>query len=332
MTFIDRGYPHVQILVTGATGHIGRHVCRQLAEAGHRVHALALPGTSVPEFEHPNIKPFSGATSVPESVAVALEGCSTIIHAAGVKNASRDSTFVRRNVKGTTALTTLAAQFKIEHFIFVSSLAAQGPSAPGVPHVSARGEAPLGAYGRSQLQAESAIQNSRIAGQCTILRPAIVYGPHDPDLLQWARLAKRRVLPFRPDLELSFVHVFDLARLIVKLTETGRPIPGPHFISDGQIQTMEAVVDQLERALDSGPSLRILLSERLMKPMTSPLQKLTAASGLLSGFSQLIADMNATGWACTAESARKRLDFEPAIDFPNGFRDTIRWYKAQGLV
>jgi nucleoside-diphosphate-sugar epimerase len=322
----------VKILVTGATGHIGRHVCRRLAEQGHQVNALALPGTQVPEFKHPNVKAFAGTTSVPESVAAALEGCSTIVHAAGIKNASRDSTFHRLNVKGTAALTSLAAQFKIEHFIFVSSLAAQGPSKSGHPHRVAGNESPLGAYGASQLRAEKEILNSKVAGQSTILRPAIVYGPHDPDLLNWARLAKRRVLPFRPDLELSFVHVYDLADLIVALTEAGRPIPGPHFLSDGTIQTMESVVDQLERALDSGPSLRILLSERIIKPMTGPLQKLTAASGLLSGFSQLLADLNATGWTCTADLATKRLGFQSNIDFPNGFRDTIRWYQAQGLV
>jgi nucleoside-diphosphate-sugar epimerase len=165
-----------RVLVTGATGFVGRAVLTACARDGRNVRA------AVRRPPHP---PFAGGVEVmqhadfllAQDFAPLLAGVDQVVHLAGIAHAgSVDPEIYDRVNRLTTAeLAAAAAQAGVKHFVFVSSIRAQ--SGPTADHaLTERDEsAPTDAYGRSKLAAEAAVRSAGVP--FTILRPVLLYGP-----------------------------------------------------------------------------------------------------------------------------------------------------------
>jgi len=165
------------VLLTGASGFVGRHLLPSLTEAGHAVRAAVRPSSRIPSekgIEIVHIRNFEdGVDWTP-----VLSGVGAVVHLAALAHTPQgvtDQHYDLINRATTEALARAAAKAGVAHFIFVSSIRAQsGPSADHIldetdePH-------PVDAYGRSKLAAEAAVAAAGIP--CTIFRPVLVYGP-----------------------------------------------------------------------------------------------------------------------------------------------------------
>jgi nucleoside-diphosphate-sugar epimerase len=163
------------ILVTGASGFIGRAVVAALARDGHAVRAaVRRPQLSFPPgvdiAQHPDL-------SEPFDWQPLLKGIDQVVHLAGIAH-SRGVNPARHdgvNREATARLAAAAALAGVGHFVFVSSIRAQcGPTAD---HALTERDtpAPIDAYGRSKLAAEEAVRAPGVP--FTILRPVALYGP-----------------------------------------------------------------------------------------------------------------------------------------------------------
>ena len=152
------------ILVTGATGFIGRALVRQLSESGYPLRALIRPSRRTPRLPK----------GVPVEVAVvsmadtrglraALNGVDVIFHLAGAESQGRNASLLTTDIEGTRNLVEAAKDAGIRQFVYVSHLGAARAS--GYPVFKAKGIA------------EEFIRRSGIP--YTILRSSIVYGPED---------------------------------------------------------------------------------------------------------------------------------------------------------
>jgi UDP-glucose 4-epimerase len=166
----------MRVLVTGASGFVGRAVVTALAHDGRAVRA-AVRRPPQPAFaagievaQHPDLlQSFDWAPL--------LDGVDQVVHLAGIAHTGgvAPDLYDRVNRQATAALVAAAARSGVRHFVFVSSVRAQtGPSADHA--LTERDEpAPTDAYGRSKLAAEGAVRASGVP--FTILRPALFYGP-----------------------------------------------------------------------------------------------------------------------------------------------------------
>ncbi len=165
-----------RILVTGASGFVGRALVAAFAQSGRTVRAAmrrppegSLPaGTEV--VQHPDLaQSFDWAPY--------LADVEQVVHLAGIAHTSgvAPERYDRINRRATAELAAAAARSGVRHFVFVSSIRAQtGPSADHA--LTERDEpVPTDAYGRSKLAAEEAVRASGVP--FTILRPALFYGP-----------------------------------------------------------------------------------------------------------------------------------------------------------
>lgn len=163
------------VLVTGASGFLGRALVTALAESGYRVRAAVrrLPapafGSGVEIMRHADL-----AQDVEWRPLV--DGMDKVVHLAGMsRGGAKPELYDRVNRQATAQLADAAAAAGVDHFVFVSSIRAQ--SGPAADHALTEQDAsaPTDARGRSKLAAEAAVRDAGVP--FTILRPAPVYGP-----------------------------------------------------------------------------------------------------------------------------------------------------------
>jgi len=166
-----------RVLVTGASGLIGRAATVALAQSGYLLRA-AVRRPPQPPFvdgvevvQHPDL-------SQPFDWRPLLDGVDQVIHLASIAHAGRGvapELYDRINRLATAQLAAAAAAAGVGHFVFVSSIRAQ--SGPAADHALTERDpaVPTDAYGRSKLAAEAAVRSAGVP--FTILRPVVLYGP-----------------------------------------------------------------------------------------------------------------------------------------------------------
>jgi NADH dehydrogenase len=163
------------ILITGATGFIGRALVRQLFASGYPVRALLRPSPRTPRLPK----------GVPVEVAVvslgdmrglsaALRDVDTIFHLAGTEHHGRDATLMTTDIRGTSNLAQAAVQAGVKRLIYLSHIGADRASAFPVQ--------------RAKGLAEENLRKSGVP--YTIVRSSIVYGPEDHFTTDLARMLR----------------------------------------------------------------------------------------------------------------------------------------------
>ncbi|RAU24000.1 NAD-dependent dehydratase [Paramagnetospirillum kuznetsovii] len=171
----------MKILVTGANGFVGRPLCARLRDLGHGVAGAVRPNAVLPEGVEP--RNVAGLTPTTDWSA-ALDGCKAVVHLAARVHVMHDRShdplaeFRAANVAGTLRLAEQAAQAGVGHFVFMSSIKANGEETFGTPFGPDHA-APVDAYGISKREAEQGLAEiaARTGMAVTVLRPPLVYGP-----------------------------------------------------------------------------------------------------------------------------------------------------------
>lgn len=169
------------VLVTGATGFVGEHLCRYMLTNGYQVRA-ALRDNS-PRWglcEHAEVGDIDDATDW----RTALEGMDTVVHLAARVHVMQESdpdplaAFRRVNVTGSSVLARQAAEVGVKRLIYMSSVKVNGERTDGQPYSADDPVHPQDAYAVSKWEAEQALKQiaEQTGLELVIVRPVLVYG------------------------------------------------------------------------------------------------------------------------------------------------------------
>ena len=247
-----------RVLVTGASGFIGRPLTEALAGAGYPVRAGVRDrrAQKFPAGVETAMQPDLGR---PVDWSPLLAGMDAVVHLAGIAHVVSDipeATYDRVNHLATAELARAAAAAGVRRFVLMSSTRAQAGAASAEPLTEASTPQPTDAYGRSKLAAEEAVRAAGVP--YTILRPALVYGPGAKgNLASLTRLAALPMpLPFGAFTNRrSLLAIDNLISAVCFALENESAANETFLVADPQPVSVAELVSMLRAAMDRKPWL-----------------------------------------------------------------------------
>lgn len=333
------------VFVTGASGFVGRHLVNALVTRGCHVRCLVRHTSSMRHLVRAGVDLCFGDVSSPEALAAAMVGTDVVFHAAGLTHALHAADLMRVNGEGTRNVAWACQQQpRPPVLVMVSSLAAAGPTARGGVRCESDPPAPVSNYGRSKRAGEFAAVAWADRLPITIVRPGIVFGPANREMLDVFRLihlARVHVVPTFCPPPLSLIHVEDLAQILILAAERGRRIVGPQ----GTRGPVNAGVGYYFACVPEYPNwaqFGRLVAEVLgyhhlcLWHLAEPLPWLVAAVSELIAYVRgkpfvlsldKIREAMVPSWASSPAAVTRELGFTAPQNLRERLEETVAWYR-----
>jgi dihydroflavonol-4-reductase len=324
-------------LVTGATGFVGTNLVSELLARGWSVRCLVRNSDRAATLAAIGAELATGSLQNFDSLASAVTDTDVVFHVAGRVAAIKRQDFFLDNVEGTRAVMKAAAgESTPPTVVYVSSLAAGGPSVIGTPLRESLHGTPVSAYGESKLAAEQAATEFAGRVPLSIVRPPVVFGPGDRNSLQLFKtvLAMQvHLIPGYRTMPMSIVHVADLGAGLIEIAERGsrvtiaNPSQGIYYITSGPTITYAEMGRLAARSLGRRvfvlPTPKIIF--RLVGGIGEIAGRIRRQPGLINW--DKMREATASGWECSDDKLRSELNYNPPLSIEQRFIDTATWYR-----
>ena len=310
----------VKILLTGATGFVGKAMLPRLIADGHDVRCALRAANDM-----------TGDSAVVGDIGpgtewrAALDGIEAVVHLAGRAHVADEelagafAKFHDVNALGTQKLAVQAAAGGVKRFVLISSVKAAGEASGARPLTEQDRPAPRTPYGISKWEGEQALAEASKRMETVVLRPPLVYGPGvganflsllravDGGLpLPFGAVRNRRSLIARDNL------VDAIAVALTVLAAAG----GTFYVSDGRALSTAGLIRALAEALDK-PARLIPVPPVLLRLAARLMDYKDAAESVLGSLEiDDTAFRAATGWA-------------PPVTQDAAFRAVAEWYRGR---
>jgi nucleoside-diphosphate-sugar epimerase len=322
--------------VTGANGFIGRHLIKLLLERGYEVRGLVRTTSDTsslaPLFDQhgDRLHLVIGDVRQPSTLAGKFDGVEYVFHLAAVLLGLTNSEFRDTIVTGTQNVMEAARADAtgLKRFVYVSSLAAAGPSpADGAPLTEAAECKPVSWYGTAKRDTEQWLRAHCGDVPVTIVRPVSVYGEGEQDLSRGTfPLVK---LGFQPRVgfsqsRASFVYVGDLVRGMVAAAESERAAGHTYFLADPTPVT----------TADLGEAIADAVGQKVRIPLPTPVVALQAGA-LFSEWSHQftrarpmttldkVRELRQTRWVASPAAAKSDFGWETEVALKPGLKREV---------
>ena len=336
------------VLVTGASGFIGPHLAEALIGRGDRVACMVRGRSDVKRLKALEVSFVYADVTDPDSLGPAVAEADVVYHLAGLTKALRAAELMRINEAGVrNILTACAKRESPPVFLLVSSLAAAGPAPADRLRSEVDPPQPVSNYGRSKRAGEVVAEEFAGRMPITVVRPPIVFGEGDRELLHMVKPIARfgvHMVPGYRQRRFSLVHAGDLAALVIRAADRGARLPPP----DGPKTDLGqgyyfAAADEYPTYAELGGLIAQALARKRFRAVYSPelltwcLAGATQAVSLVRRRPGILSldkarEAVAGSWTCSAKRAHDDLGFRPAAPLDHQFRRTIDWYRAEGWL
>ena len=312
-----------KVLITGASGFVGRAVCAEAAARGFIVNAATRSPCRFSDGIENIVVGNIGADAL---WPAALAGCQSVVHAAARVHVMAETAgnpldeFRRVHVLGTLNLAEQAAAAGVKRFAFLSSVKVNGEATqPGRPFKPDDAPAPLDAYGISKREAEDALREIalRTGMEVVIIRPPLVYGPgvkaNFAAMMRW--LSRGIPLPLGAiHNQRSLVALDNLVDLILTCLTHPAAANQTFLVSDGEdVSTTE-------------------LLRRMGQAMGCPARLIPVPAGVLKAAAALLGKRDMAQRLCGSlqvdiQKTREMLGWNPPLSLDQGLKKAAEGFR-----
>ncbi|MBK8908420.1 MAG: NAD-dependent epimerase/dehydratase family protein [Rhodospirillales bacterium] len=317
-----------RVLVTGATGFIGRALCPALVQAGLPVVVATRNPSITSHLTGVDVRAITGLGPRVDWRAV-LRDVGAVVHLAArtpvldeAEDAETVAAYRRINVDGSRKLAEDAARAGVRRFVFVSTAKVHGDHSPPGAAMSEQSPVnPASAYARSKADAESALAEVAAAHamELVVVRPPLVYGPGvGGNMLALLKLAARaRVLPFGAIRNArSLIYVGNLADAIRCALQAQDAAGRVYLVRDGEDLSTPALLRLVGEAMGRRPLMPFI--------PTAALKLAATMTGRGAAFAKL-----AGSFQIDDARIRRELGWTPPVPVLQGMHETAAWYTTK---
>jgi len=326
------------IVVTGATGHIGNVLVRELLAAGRPVRALVMHGDDQRPLAGLDVEIVYGDITDLSSLKSAFAGAALVFHLAGIVSImpGMASVLERVNVGGMRNVIDACRACGVSRLVYTSSIHAIAEP----PHGTVIDESlpfdpdrVLGDYARSKARATLLLLDEVRKGglDAVVCCPTGVIGPWDYGISNIGQL----IIDFASGHLRSyvrgaydFVDVRDVAEGLVLAAEKGQP--GRHYIFSGAQVQVQDLLRELERNIGRpAPTFEIPPAlARAAGVLASVCYRLIRRRPVFTAYS---IDVLRSNSQISSARAREELGFSTR-PWQESIRDHIEWFRAEGML
>lgn len=327
----------MRILVTGGTGFTGKALMRRLLEMGHEVVALDYKeGHKTQELRDWGAEVVLGSVTDPKVVRRSMEGAEVVHHvAAAFREMDQPQSFYYDvNVGGTRNVLQAALDLGVRKVVYCSTCGVHG----NVDHPPGGEDAPIQPadyYQRTKFEGELVAREYPDKGlDVTILRPAAIYGPGDPErfFLIFRRVAKG-TFPMFGDGKTYYhpLYIDNLVDAFVLAMEPGKGRGQAYLIADEQYLEIEDLVRRVGKALNVDvkvphyPVWPVVAAGHVVEKVCRPL-------GITPPIFPRRVDWYRQNRAFRIDKAKRDLGYQPRVGIDEGLQRTAQWYQREGLL
>jgi 2-alkyl-3-oxoalkanoate reductase len=317
----------MRVLVTGATGFLGLHTCRELTSRGHQVRAF---GRDFSGFSLGHLECVRGDLRDANAVENACSNVDAVVHAGALSSPwGQLESFMTVNVDGTRHVLEACLRSDVRRLVHISSPAV---IFTGHDHLLERDDAPYpeafsSYYAASKKLAEELVLEAKNKLEVIILRPKAIYGPGDRALLpRLVAAARARRLPQIGDGEnlIDLTHVDDAVHAIVLGLENQRPNTDfpVYTITSGEHLKLWQVIRRVLEALGINSNLPVIPVSTMLF-LAGWLERFAKLSGREPRLTRYSVQLLTCTQTYDISRARVDLGFVPRIGLEHGLPHTI---------
>ncbi len=327
----------MNILVTGGTGFTGKALVKRLLDMGHHVRALDYKeGHKTDELRSWGAEVIIGSVTDQELVQTAVQGIDLVQHMAAAFREMNvpDTYYDEVNVGGTANMLAAAWDQGVKKFIYTSTCGVHGniDDPPGGEDAPIQ---PADYYQRTKYQAEPLVNQYHQKGmKTTILRPAAIYGPGDPErfYLIFKRVASGTFPMFGSGKTLYHpLYIDNLVDALVLAQDEDKGDGRAYLIADAQYVEIETLVRKVAQAMGVEvkiphfPVMPLVVAGHVCEKLCKPL-------GVTPPIFPRRVDWFRQNRAFKIDRAREELGYNPRVELDEGLRRTFEWYRDEGLL
>ncbi len=326
----------MKILITGASGFIGRHLTRRLLALGYHLRLLTRSRRTIEDSiaASPQVEVREGDLTRLQSLAGLLEGVGAVYHLAGILGQAdvKKGVYWALNYRATKDLLALCLEVgSLQRFIYCGSAGVQGPIS-NPPADESQPYAPSNIYETTKAEAEKAVLacHKEHGLPVVVVRPEFVYGPEDLHVLGlFQAIAQGRFVLFgRGQSWLHPSYIDDVVQGLYLALHAEQAVGRVYIIAAERAVTVKELADRIADTLGVPRPRSVPLLFGALAAFTFEL------AGRLSGkelpFNRARYKYFTEDRSFDIAKARRELGYRPRFDLERGIKATVAWYKQEG--
>jgi nucleoside-diphosphate-sugar epimerase len=327
----------MRILITGATGFTGKALARRLVDEGHSVLALDYKeGHKTDELRSWGVDVHIGSVVDADIVDRLMSGVDIVHHlAAAFREMNVPNTYYDEvNVRGTEVVLDAAMRHGVKKFVYCSTCGVHG-NCDNPPAGEDAPIQPADYYQRTKYEAEpKVLEYFRKGLPATILRPAAIYGPGDPERFHMIfRRVQKGVFPMFGSGRTLYhpLYIDNLVDALLLAQEPDKGLGQAYLIADEEYVEIEDLVKRVANAMNTQvriphyPVWPVVVIGHIVETICKPFK-------IAPPIFPRRVDWFRQNRAFDIRKAKRDLGYSPRVPLDEGLRLTYEWYRDEGLL